>query len=540
MRSLLVVTSAKPGLSEIVSAAFRRSFTRGAVVEASVALWKQTIAEGRPFVLVVSDPLSEWAELIRATIIINGSKVIVLGAVPDGLLELLDAQRLPEFSDDERVLFSCPPAEPNNFSESPAAIFYNFENVLGSKSPLQIRSCERFDFMAEWNNLGFTSIKADQSIWAIASKIDIPARNRVAEVRVTSSYLSAYAGLWDVKNSSLLWFNRAVGPVDSQEWLVIEEYVASYCFESSVCLPVISEIPPGYDACVTMRLDCDEDISSAKQLYDLYKEKGVPFSLALHTKVLEDSSHNDFLNAFVADGEGILTHSATHPVNWGGSYEETVSQVNGSVAAIKRVLGDKTEIKYAVSPFHQNPSYAVQGMADAGLTGFIGGIICNDPEYLFARGGEVPFTSRGFISHSQQCMLHGECMLQGGDQLKIFKQSFDIAKKGKSLFGYLDHPFSPRYAYGWVSEDERCNAHNDFINYINASGNVLYLTEVQALDWIALKASVELTLDESDKITAEWNPNLVKRGLPEIRYKNKTISITELAPFKAKVVTSAE
>ena len=538
MKPMLVLTSARLGLPEIVSSALRRSFTRGIVVEASVALWKRAIAKGRPFVLVVADPLPSWGGLIRATLDLSGSKVMMFGAVPDSLLGLLDAVQAPFFTEEERALFSCPPAEPNKYSESPAAVFYNEKNALGSTSPMKKRSCERFDFMAEWNNLGFSSIKADQSIWAISSKTTIPAENMVAEVRAGQCSLTSYVGLWAVGESLLLWFNRSVGPVDSQEWLIIEEFVSGYACESSICLPVVSEIPPGYDACVTMRLDCDEDISSAKQLYKLYKEKSVPFSLALHTSVLEDSSHDDFLKMFVSEGGGVLTHSVTHPVNWGGSYEETITQVSRSVEAINSVLGDSAEIRYAVSPFHQNPTYAVQGMEDAGLTGFIGGIICNDPEYMFARGGEVPFTSRGFISHSQQCMLHGECMLDAGDQLQIFKASFDGAKKGKSLFGFLDHPFSPRYAYGWASEEDRCAAHNDFIDYINSTGKVLYVTEVQALDWIALKASVELTLNESGKITAEWDSSLVKRGLPEIRYQNKTILITELDQLTAEVISA--
>jgi len=537
MKAMLVLTSARLGLPEIVSSALRRSFTRGTVVEASVALWKQSIAKGSPFILVIADPLASWGELIQETLNLCGSKVIVFGSIPDNLLGLLGAQRLSYFSEQQQALFLSPDAEPNNYSESPASVFYNTENELGVKSPMQKRSCERFDFMAEWNNLGFGSIKSDQSIWAIASKITIPLENTVAEIRTNGDSLTAYAGLWDIAGSSLLWFNRSVGPVDSQEWLIIEEFVGAYSYESSICLPVISEIPPGYDACVTMRLDCDEDILSAKQLYELYKENNIPFSLAIHTSVLEDESHHEFLKSFAASGGGVLTHSVNHPVNWGGSYEEAISQVSRSVEAIKSVLGSDTEIKYAVSPFHQNPTYAVQGMTDAGLTGFVSGIICNDPEYLFARGGEVPFVARGFISHSQQCMFHGECMLKGEDQLQIFKKSFDIAKQGKSLFGFLDHPFSSRYAYGWASEGARCEAHSEFIDYINSStSKVLYLTEEQALDWIALKESVELTLDENGKITAEWDLSLVKRGAPEIRYQNKTISIAELDKFTSGTV----
>ncbi|WP_432472034.1 polysaccharide deacetylase family protein [Amphritea sp. HPY] len=536
MKKLLVITSARNGLLETLGAALRRSFTRGVVVEASVALWKQYLSEDRSFVLVVADPRPEWGELIRATIDKAGSKVIIFGAVPDNLLGILNVQTFPYFNGDEVSLFASLPAETNNYSESPAAVFYNTDNELGAKSPIQIRRCERFDFMAEWNNLGFGAIRADQSIWAVSSKVTIPQENIVAEVRVGSRSITSYAGLWSIAGSCLLWINRPVGSVDSQEWLVVEEFVSSYAFESAICLPVISEIPPGYDACVTMRLDCDEDIISAKQLYELYKDKSVPFSLAVHASVLEDESHHSFLKEFVSEGGSVLTHSWSHPVNWGGSYEEAISQVNRSVESIKSVLGEKGSVKYAVSPFHQNPSYAVQGMANAGLTGFVGGIICNDPEYLIARGGEVPFAPHGFISHSQQCMLHGECMLTGEDPLEVFKESFDIAKRGKSLFGFLDHPFSPRYAYGWSSEEDRCEAHSQFIDYINSTGKVLFLTEDQAMDWIALKDSVELTLDGNGYISAVWTPRLVENRLPEVRYQNQAYSLGELEKFMDEVV----
>jgi hypothetical protein len=507
------------------------------VLDASVSLWKQAIVKKLPFVLVIADPLQLWGDLIRETLSVKGSKVILQGKVPSSLLELLDAHQSSEYTEQEKTFFSCEPAKPNQYSESPAAVFYNEDNELGVKSPIEKRSCQRYDFMAEWNNLGFTSITADNSIWSIASKMDIPTHNIVAELKVDSKALSAYAGIWNIAGSSLLWFNRAVGPVDSQEWFIIEEYISSYQCDSKICLPAISEIPVGYDACVTMRLDCDEDITSAQQLYDLYKEKDVPFSLALHSSVLEDRKHYDFLRKIVSEGAGILTHSASHPVNWGGSYEETMIQVNSSIEAIQNFMGDSKEIKYAVSPFHQNPTYAVQGMADAGLTGFIGGIICNDPEYLFARGGEVPFTSQGFISHSQQCMLHGECMLDEGDKLQIFKQAFDIAKQGKSLFGFLDHPFSLRYAYGWTSESERCAAHNDFIDYINASGKILYLTEVDALDWISVKASVQFKCDKNGKIGVELSSDLSKYGTPEVRYKDELISIEKLVSMNTVVTT---
>src|SRR5690606_27172436 len=114
-------------------------------------------------------------------------------------------------------------------------------------------------------------------------------------------------------------------------------------------------------------------------------------------------------------------------------------------------------VPYAVSPFHQSPQYALEALCDVGYSGCIGGIIRNDPEFLLARGGELAGFPVGFIGHSQQCMLHGDCLLEAGDPLAIYKMAFDQALETRSLFGYLDHPFSERYQYGWVDEESRAH-----------------------------------------------------------------------------------
>ena len=85
-------------------------------------------------------------------------------------------------------------------------------------------------------------------------------------------------------------------------------------------------------------------------------------------------------------------------------------------------------------------------------------------------------------------MLHGDCLLEGSDPLQISKKSYELAKDSKAIFGYLDHPFSKRYTYGWNDETERTLAHRDLILYIKSSAKQpLFLSEEKALDFLLFK-----------------------------------------------------
>ena len=98
---------------------------------------------------------------------------------------------------------------------------------------------------------------------------------------------------------------------------------------------------------------------------------------------------NAILRELAAEDGGILSHTATHAPNWGGRYESALQEARDSKAAIERVID--RPVQYVVSPFHQTPAYALDALVDSGYTGCIGGIIRNDPEFLFARGGCVAF-----------------------------------------------------------------------------------------------------------------------------------------------------
>jgi hypothetical protein len=86
-------------------------------------------------------------------------------------------------------------------------------------------------------------------------------------------------------------------------------------------------------------------------------------------------------------------------------------------------------------------------------------------------------------------MLHGDCMLAEGDPLAVFKQAFDRACETRTLFGYLDHPFSERYQYGWTDEASRIGAHQELIGYIRSKApGTVFLSENNALDFLIAKS----------------------------------------------------
>lgn len=474
----------------VVLAGLRRSFGHHQVEACSLARWTVPPPGVAERLLVAVQPREEWGGALLAALGSTAAKVVVFGRLPSAVqnaMGVATAEVPPELGEAAQ----CEAAPPGAYRESPLCVVYRRWPVAG-EPPIAERAFLRYDFADEWNNLGFGAVRVDASIWALNALAEVPQESCVADVTLAGETVSAYAALWDEDRSSLLWVNRAVGPVDSQEWRLVELFFCAHRHGELSAVPVLSEIPYGYDACVTMRLDCDEDVESARALAGHYDEWGVPFSLAVHTALLQDPVHHSLVREVAGAGGAILSHSATHAAEWGGSYESAFNEAQASAAAIRAVIGDGAEVHYAVSPFHQTPPYALDALADAGYRGCVGGIIRNDPEALMARGGPPPGSPFGLVSHSQQCMLHGDCLSADADSIKVFRTAFDMARRGRSLFGYLDHPFSERYQYGWASEATRTDAHREFLAYIREQGRVLFLSEDAALDFIWHKTSWDL------------------------------------------------
>ncbi|QWD02514.1 polysaccharide deacetylase [Polynucleobacter paneuropaeus] len=487
-------------LNEIVRSAFERScglnsvslsdyqnFNKSSVLNSAEGVNKNTLFN----ILVFINPAIEISALLIDLMRHHTCKVIVFGKLSAGLASFLEVEIHP-VTEKMKSAAECEPAKTYHFSESVGAIVYKKTlEIHGEQSTMPLRALSRFDFTNEWNNLGFGAIKVDDSIWSISQRASIAEQAVIADLMVGDEVLSAYCGLWDFSQSSLLWLNRAVGPVDSYEWFLIEQFISQYRFGDIPAWPVICEIPHGYESAVTIRLDCDEDIGSARALGDAYQEKNIPFSLALHAEVLSDSNQHQYPKEVLQAGGAILSHTLTHAPNWGGSEEAAKYEGNESAKIIHETVGIKP--RYAVSPFHHTPSYARKGLAAAGYKGCVGGIISSDPDFLMARAGRPPHSRGGFIGHTQQCMLHGDCMLEGGDALVIFKRAYDQAKFSKTFFGYLDHPFSPRYQYGWKAEEERIKAHMEFIEYIQRSSDkTIFMNQDDAMDFLYKKSSVRI------------------------------------------------
>lgn len=474
----------------LVRAALRRSVSRSQVQ------WRAegelTLAEGG--IIIAINPTEQLARKLIACRDAGNCKIIVFGCLPDYLISALSLSALP-WPESLAISAKSLPAPTYGYAESAALVRYSRAAEKLQASGWS-RRFERFDFADEWNNLGYGAIRSGQGIWAVAQSLKADPACELAQVEIDGVASMTYAALLDQMGSSLLWINRPVGTIDSFEWRLIERFVSSYRFDELPCQPVVLEIPWGHDAAITMRLDCDEDVESARALWEAYRAMQVPFSLAVHASILADQRHYRILQEMVAAGESILSHTATHAPNWGGTYEAAYREACESAALIHAATG--VPVRYAVSPFHQTPKYALNGLADAGYLGVVGGIIRNDPAFLIARGGELAGLPAGFVGHSQQTMLHGDCMLAGDDPLAIFKAAFDLAKETSALFGYLDHPFSERYQYGWSDEEYRIARHRDFVSYIRQRAtNPLFLSENAALDFLRAKMELQIQQDQA-------------------------------------------
>lgn len=443
-----------------------------------------------PSIIAVVDPPEAWGDDLIRWLTSSRGKLLIFGRMPARLAMRLRCV-FGQWPESMSSAANSLPATPQESSESLATVRYTSLSDRLSV-PAWARAFERFDFGDEWNNLGYGAIRADASIWAIREPLDVEESARLASVHIDGERRFSYAGLWDEDDVSILWFNRAVGPCDSFEWRIVENFLSSYRAEQIPCQPVLSEVPWGYDAAITSRLDCDEDIESARPLWNAYRKLGIPFSLAIHARYVGDAEHASIVRDMVTDGTvAILSHSATHAPNWGGSYDAALWEATESKRSIEAAIGK--HVRYAVSPFHQSPKYALDALSDAGYAGCVGGIISSDPEFLMARGGAIAGMPDGFIGHSQQAMLHGSCLRSNGDPLAIYKQAFDFAFESRTLFGYLDHPFSARYQYGWPTEPMRIDAHEQLLAYISSrAGNPLFMSEEDALDFLRAKSLVRV------------------------------------------------
>jgi hypothetical protein len=458
-------------------------------------------------------PSIEDEKLINE-LILNNSKILILGQISKKLAHLIGLKCNNKKMNLREISFN----HSNKEDRSNLYIKYK-EHELNKNNPLNKRYFHRFDFTNEWNNLGYGAIKNDESIWSLSQPLEAVNTQVIAEVYDNDEKVSVFSCVKNFENSSVLYVNREVSLVDGLDTVLIEDFLSTYRSFELPSLPKISDIPYGFEAVVSARLDCDQSILNSKSLVELYKKYDINLSLAIATGIEISEEAIKFLNQFYNKGGGILSHTINHYEFWGDCYNTAFSEANGSKQWLEENITNLNNLKYSVSPFHSNKPYSVQALKDSEYEGFISGIIHNDPEYLVATSGPVPFVDGDIVTHSQQCMLHGDCYHRRGNSIEIEKQSFKNYYNSKKLFGYLDHPFGD-YDYGWKSEEERLSVHEEFINYINSFDNVKWMTCTEILDFVVDKSNLEILIDENNELVLKRTSHNSKEKI-KVLYKNK-------------------
>ncbi|WP_152055356.1 polysaccharide deacetylase family protein [Aliarcobacter butzleri] len=448
--------------------------------------------------------------------ILNGqkSKILIFGKISSDLASLIGLKLKECNLKLDNIDFSHDRYE----DKSNLLIRYN-EHNLNKNNPIKNRFFYRFDFMNEWNNLGYGAISNDDSIWSICNSLDVIDCEPLSHIYDLDEKVSVFSCVKNFDNSSILYINREVATIDGLDWSIVEDFLTSYRSEELASLPIISDIPSGYFSVVSSRLDCDQSIINSKSLVELYKKYGINISLAISTGINISREDIDFLNHFYTNGGGILSHTVNHHYYWGESYNIAYEEGIRSKKWLEESIENLSKLKYAVSPFHSNKTYSIQALKDAGYDGFISGIIHNDPEYLVSTSGEVPFIDYKIVSHSQQCMLHGDCYHRRKNSIQIEKESFENHYKSGKIFGYLDHPFGG-YDYGWSSDEERLAVHEEFITYINNFDGVKWMNCTEILDFVVDKSNLEIEIDKNDSLILKRNSFNSKEKIKVI-YKNK-------------------
>ncbi|MGD9723331.1 MAG: hypothetical protein AB7O59_18140 [Pirellulales bacterium] len=478
---------------EIVRTALIRSFTAAQVAPGSSHADADCVVWIQPEEAAADDV---------GRLLATGGKAVVLGAIGPRVAAVLGLEwRGP--IDWPGHWGCCQASMETHHDESPVVIVYDEQHSLGVASPLRRRPLCRFDFAEEWNNLGFGRITLSGDAWSLATAVAAGDARPIATIAPPSGKPLVYVAVRDTERGSALWFNRAVGPVDSLEWCVVESFLGDYRAAELPCLPYLGEVPLGYRGALCARLDCDEAMASARPLVELYRARGVPLSLAVLTGLSLDEADLHLMREVLAAGGSVVPHSEHHFANWGGSYECARAEADESRAWFESHLPEAGKVRYAVSPFHQNPPFAVAALADTGYDGFIGGIIANDPEYLLGRAGRVPFAPRPLVSHSAQCMLHGDCYRRYGNRVDTYCQAFDEHVAGRAIFGCLDHPFSARYQYGWDDETTRVAAHARLLDHIAIQSDIWHCGLNDALDFLCRRDQVQAAVDSAGQLAID-------------------------------------
>jgi hypothetical protein len=119
-------------------------------------------------------------------------------------------------------------------------------------------------------------------------------------------------------------------------------------------------------------------------------------------------------------------------------------------------------------------------------------------------------------------MLHGDCFRRYGNSIDAYRESLDAHLAAGAIFGYLDHPFSARYQYGWLDESTRLGAHRALIEHIQRTPGIWWASIVEVLDFLRRRDAASVSVDRSGRLSLEIP---VCGGKPRltIRWKGREI-----------------
>lgn len=459
-------------------------------------------------------PTAKDESLIKE-LILKKTKILIYGSITATIAKIIGLKHNQNIICVDDIVFDHD--KPEDLSN--LKVVYTSDK-LAQKAILKKRFFHRFDFTDEWNNLGYGKITTDGTVWSLSNSLDLVDATLIAEIideRKESK--SIFSVVKDFKTSSILYINREAGLVDGLDISLVETFLDVYRNDELPSLPLLLDLPKDVQSIVSPRLDCDQSIINTQPLVELYKSNNINLSLAIATGINISEEEVSYLNNYYNNGGSLLSHTINHYFDWGDCYDAVFQEAKGSKEWLENHVENLDALEYAVSPFHTNKPYSIEALADAGYKGFISGIIHNDPEYLLGTSGQVPFTKQNIVSHSQQCMLHGDCYHRHDNNLDIYKHSFEMHYKAKKMFGYLDHPFGD-YDYGWANEEERLAVHKEFIEYINGFTGVKWMTSVEVLKFVYDKSQVIITIDKNDELILQRESHESKEKIV-VEYKGR-------------------
>ena len=471
----------------LILESFKRSFSSSQINNKNS--FKKIFSGVHVFLECTSDnATSNLKELLK----IKNSKIILNGKLNKWIQKLLNIKILGnKFPYDEPI-----PANSSSYSISKRCLKFNykFKYLKPFLGLLEERPIWRYDFELEWNNSFSGNINDKNEFLNLSHYCSNNNNNNVVYILNSNGDKVPLIAEFIINKNILIWVNRNLSLIDLPEWKIIEEFISNGYFNEYPCIPYVSEFSSIDNGFITMRLDCDEDIESARKIYSLYKQYDLPISLAITTNQLENKKSISSLPREVFDyGGTILNHSHSHPINWGGKKDMVYKEIELSTKLIKKAFNINTE--YAVSPFHHLTKEAIEVLNEQDYKGVVAGICSSHHDFLIIKGGSIN-EKLNIILHCQQCMLHGDC-LSSTRPIDDYLKNFSLFSKIGYSIGFLDHPISKRYDYGWNNHQRQIDTHKKIIEHL-LSKNIKFVNQREIFE--RLKAKDDLKIKKFETI----------------------------------------